>query len=107
MKTEEIDDKHRFCRTNCCAMHGCKFGEAGCPVHTKAIRQAYTCEDCEYDGITTVDQAVACSNGAALKSFLSELVMRAEKFPQNSSCSLQYFIEALCKDSCMKKEDLK
>lgn len=32
--------------THCCAVHGCKYGDRGCPVVSGEIRQEYACEDC-------------------------------------------------------------
>jgi len=32
--------------THCCSSHGCKYGDADCPVATKLVAQKYPCEDC-------------------------------------------------------------
>ncbi len=34
---------------HCCRLHGCKYGDEDCPVASGAIKQEYTCEDCDYD----------------------------------------------------------
>jgi hypothetical protein len=33
-------------RSNCCLIHGCKYGEFGCPVQNKFINQIDSCENC-------------------------------------------------------------
>lgn len=42
-------------RTHCCVFHGCKYGDEDCPVETRLVKQAYTCEQCEDDGFESVD----------------------------------------------------
>lgn len=32
--------------SHCCARHGCKYGDDGCPVVRGAVRQEYPCELC-------------------------------------------------------------
>lgn len=36
-------------RTHCCARHGCKYGDADCPVERGRIVQDYLCESCDID----------------------------------------------------------
>jgi hypothetical protein len=33
--------------THCCTEHGCKYGDAGCPVADGTVQQDYPCEFCE------------------------------------------------------------
>lgn len=40
------DDDFSSCRTHCCAVHGCKYGEEGCPVSARRVTQEYPCEEC-------------------------------------------------------------
>lgn len=35
--------------SHCCIKHGCKYGNAGCPVVRGQIEQEYLCEECEAD----------------------------------------------------------
>lgn len=35
--------------SHCCEKHGCKYGDDGCSVMTKASVQEYLCESCEDD----------------------------------------------------------
>jgi len=55
------EDKVRVHQTHCCVLHGCKYGhdDDGCPVVACQIDQEYVCEDCDSDGIDTIDQAKA------------------------------------------------
>ena len=41
---------------HCCIYHGCKYNDDDCPVASGKQPQSYLCEDCTYDGITSVDQ---------------------------------------------------
>ena len=36
-------------RTHCCSKHGCKYGDADCPVAIELIKQDYDCESCSWD----------------------------------------------------------
>ena len=40
--------------SHCCKIHGCKYGEADCPVTTGRTRQLYLCEDCKLEGIEAI-----------------------------------------------------
>ena len=33
-------------RTHCCSKHGCKYGDADCPVEINLLKQDYPCETC-------------------------------------------------------------
>lgn len=48
-------DKEGVHRTHCCVAHGCKYGDRDCPVETGRIKQDYTCEYCEHDGINNLE----------------------------------------------------
>jgi hypothetical protein len=41
---------------HCCVLHGCKYGDEKCPVVNKKIKQNYTCEMCQEDGIDSVEK---------------------------------------------------
>ena len=43
-------------RTQCCVLHGCKYGDEDCPVENGEIKQDYTCESCSMDGIKKVEE---------------------------------------------------
>ena len=50
MTDEEIKaQRDATCRTHCCVLHGCKYCDPDCPVVNRRLKQAYSCEDCEYD----------------------------------------------------------
>jgi hypothetical protein len=34
---------------HCCIRHGCKYGKEDCPVVTRAKKQSFACEYCQYD----------------------------------------------------------
>lgn len=34
--------------SHCCAYHGCKYADPGCPVETMLLRQEHPCEDCSH-----------------------------------------------------------
>lgn len=59
--------------THCCVYHGCKYGDADCPVELRLAKQENTCEYCEDDDIETVEQALAQADGAPSHSFLMQL----------------------------------
>jgi len=40
-------------RTHCCSKHGCKYGDADCPVAIGLIKQDYDCESCLDDDYET------------------------------------------------------
>jgi len=42
-------------RTHCCVLHGCKYRDPKCPVESGDIEQDFICEDCEDDGIESVE----------------------------------------------------
>ena len=43
--------KYGVHQTHCCLLHGCKYGDEGCPVVLKIIEQKYPCEDCDIQEI--------------------------------------------------------
>jgi len=49
-------EKYGVHRTHCCIEHGCKYGDKDCPVVNREIRQDYICEDCDNEGINSVDE---------------------------------------------------
>ena len=42
--------------SHCCVKHGCKYNNPDCPVVNQQIKQAYLCEYCEQDNITSLAQ---------------------------------------------------
>lgn len=42
-------DREGVHATHCCAYHGCKYGNDGCPVVAGRVKQEYPCEDCCID----------------------------------------------------------
>lgn len=36
-------------QSHCCILHGCKYGDADCPVVLGIVKQEYLCETCETD----------------------------------------------------------
>jgi hypothetical protein len=45
--------------THCCALHGCKYGDADCPVKLGQVAQEYPCEQCPEEPATPADEASA------------------------------------------------
>ncbi len=45
--------------THCCALHGCKYGDADCPVSAGQVAQEYPCEHCPEEPATPADRASA------------------------------------------------
>lgn len=45
--------------THCCFIHGCKYADDECPIEKGEIDQEYICEDCDADGITSVEEIKA------------------------------------------------
>jgi hypothetical protein len=43
-------------RTHCCIKHGCKYGDKDCPVVEGKIKQDYICEECDIEGITSIEE---------------------------------------------------
>lgn len=43
---EYVRPKYGAHPTHCCAQHGCKYGDADCPVEMEIVEQVYPCEDC-------------------------------------------------------------
>ena len=48
--------KYGVHRTHCCVLHGCKYGDQDCPVVNGEIKQDYTCESCDMDGIKNIGE---------------------------------------------------
>lgn len=42
-------DKIGVHRTHCCKRHGCKYGDANCPIENGTVVQDYPCESCGND----------------------------------------------------------
>ena len=42
-------------QTHCCIEHGCKYGNSNCPVELGLVQQTYLCEDCDIDGIKSIE----------------------------------------------------
>lgn len=51
MKTSITKERWGVHASHCCSKHGCKYGDADCPVVTGEAEQKYPCESCseEYD----------------------------------------------------------
>lgn len=45
--------------THCCFIHGCKYGDEDCPVSTGEREQEFLCEECDADGIKSVEEIQA------------------------------------------------
>ena len=45
--------------SHCCILHGCKYGDDDCPVEKGRVKQEYTCEYCDQEGIKNVDDIAA------------------------------------------------
>jgi len=43
-------------RTHCCVIHGCKYGHPECPVENKKLEQDFICEQCDADGINSIEE---------------------------------------------------
>lgn len=41
---------------HCCILHGCNYGQDDCPVNSGSVLQKYLCEECEDDGIESVEE---------------------------------------------------
>ncbi len=48
--------KYGVHQSHCCIKHGCKYGNDDCPVVNRKIKQKYTCEWCDDDGVKSVDE---------------------------------------------------
>jgi hypothetical protein len=48
--------KHDTHKTHCCILHGCKYNEVFCPVIVGDIDQEEICEDCEREGIKSLEE---------------------------------------------------
>jgi hypothetical protein len=48
---------HKSCPSHCCVYHGCKYGYDDCPVVLGKVDQDHICEDCDYIGLKTVEEA--------------------------------------------------
>ena len=48
-QTAEPKDKWGVHETHCCSKHGCKYGDADCPVVLELVEQEYPCEWCDED----------------------------------------------------------
>lgn len=51
--------------SHCCVAHGCKYGDPDCPVVNKQTKQQYLCEECDFEGIKTVEEAELKVDGFA------------------------------------------
>jgi hypothetical protein len=48
--------------SHCCAKHGCKYGNAECPVVLGTHQQEFPCEDCEQEAEQLKEQAYHLAN---------------------------------------------
>ncbi len=46
------------CKSHCCVLHGCKYGNDDCPVYHRIVIQDYPCEDCHWENLDTVSQVL-------------------------------------------------
>ena len=44
--------------SHCCARHGCKYGDADCPVVSGKVEQMYLCEECDNEN-ARLDAAIS------------------------------------------------
>lgn len=96
---ELLNRKHPCCKSHCCIYHGCKYSHDDCPVFTGKVRQTSTCETCSmYDGVESVDEAIALSQGAADREFLRELSKRAAKY---NNPVVDAFVAKMYSDACV------
>lgn len=45
--------------THCCVIHGCKYGNPDCPVVLGDEDQEFLCEECDTDGIESIESIKA------------------------------------------------
>lgn len=67
---------------HCCKIHGCKYGNVGCPVVLGEIESIYKCEDCE-DGLDQIDPVTQSINELKqeiikLQKIVQGLVVKSE-----------------------------
>ena len=68
-------------RTHCCFIHGCKYGNDECPVAKGGIEQEFICEDCEADGIKSVEEIKAMNTLGIKKCTECGHYYKANEFP--------------------------
>lgn len=49
--------------SHCCVIHGCKYGDKDCPVVKGKTKQDYICEECDDEGIKSVEEVIVKSDG--------------------------------------------
>ena len=54
-RLKNMDNHYETCRTHCCVLHGCKYGDSRCPVVKREVKQAYPCMDCTNNKIPNLD----------------------------------------------------
>ncbi len=47
---------------HCCIIHGCKYGDDDCTVVSGEKPQSYLCEDCDEDGIKSLQMLQDIAN---------------------------------------------
>lgn len=49
-----MNEEHISCQSHCCIVHGCKYSMKDCPVILGEVKQDYMCEQCNWEGYTTI-----------------------------------------------------
>ncbi len=57
-------EKHPYCQSHCCVIHGCKYGHEDCPVTTGKVLQDYLCEFCGVDEDSSEVRALKAQRAA-------------------------------------------
>lgn len=71
-------EKYGVHKSHCCVLHGCKYGDEDCPVVLKEIVQLYLCEECDYEGIESVEALKYSGFTVEEKKKVIELIKKTE-----------------------------
>jgi hypothetical protein len=76
--------------SHCCAKHGCKYGNAECPVVLGTHKQEFPCEDCEMEAEQLKEQADYLANNR--EAFLE--LLDAMNNTHTIECGVQFAVMA-------------
>ena len=98
MNKKVLTDKNIVHISHCCKKHGCKYGDADCPVVKGEAKQKYPCENCGSDE----DIIKSLSEDAQFFYYVGKIISIADSISDEEYRKAEEFVRGQSKVSVLK-----